>query len=196
MASRCWCYVQPQEETLPYLFFISYAARRVWSYFLSCAGIKLEGLTFHQAVVKCWIVQVIPRLQPILQALPPIIVWELWKRRNCYKYGDVVSVSRVIYQISTAFQYPVKYRKPSLQKVPHEWPDLIHMMEQYTPKLMFTKVLWEYPEHGWIKVNTDGASRGVIQVGVLLDMCLEMKKVMLYMHMAKKYQKEQIQKLR
>ncbi|XP_075080849.1 uncharacterized protein LOC142166212 [Nicotiana tabacum] len=33
-------------------------------------------------------------------------------------------------------------------------------MEQYTPKLKFTKVLWEFSEHGSIKVNTYGASRG------------------------------------
>ncbi|XP_070040637.1 uncharacterized protein [Nicotiana tomentosiformis] len=54
----------------------------------------------------------------------------------------------------------VKFRKPSMQNVPHKWPDLINMMEQYTPKLNYTKVLWEFLDQGWIKVNTDGASKG------------------------------------
>lgn len=34
------------------------------------------------------------------------------------------------------------------------------MLENYTPKLKFEKVLWEFPLEGWIKANTDGASRG------------------------------------
>lgn len=34
------------------------------------------------------------------------------------------------------------------------------MMENYTPKFKVNKVLWEMLSEGWIKVNTDGASRG------------------------------------
>lgn len=34
------------------------------------------------------------------------------------------------------------------------------MMENYTPKLQIIKVQWEIPMAGWIKINTDGASRG------------------------------------
>ncbi|XP_019251272.1 PREDICTED: uncharacterized protein LOC109230201 [Nicotiana attenuata] len=132
----------------------------MWKYFLPAAGIKVEGLTFHQANVKCWTAKVIPRLQPIIQALPSIIVWELWKRRNSYKYGDAVSMNKVIYQVSTTLQHLVKCRKPSLQNVPHKWPDLIDMMEQFTPKLKYTKVMWEYPNQGWVKVNTDATCRG------------------------------------
>ncbi|XP_075087486.1 uncharacterized protein LOC142169517 [Nicotiana tabacum] len=33
-------------------------------------------------------------------------------------------------------------------------------MEQYTPGLKVTKVIWEFPSKVWIKVNIDGASRG------------------------------------
>ncbi|XP_019231591.1 PREDICTED: uncharacterized protein LOC109212407 [Nicotiana attenuata] len=160
MASKCWCCVLAQEETMSHLFFTSYAARKVWKYFLSAAGINVERLTFHQAIVKCWTMKVVPRLQPILQALHSIIIWELWKRRNGYKYGESVSVNRVMYKISTMLQYRVKFRKPSLQHVPHKWPDLVIMMEQYTPKLKYTKVLRELPEQGWIILITDGASRG------------------------------------
>lgn len=34
------------------------------------------------------------------------------------------------------------------------------MMENYTPRLKVKKVIWTFPEEGWLKVNTDGASRG------------------------------------
>lgn len=70
-----------------------------------------------------------------------------------------MSISRVIYQVSSTIQLLVKVSKPSLHNVPHKWPILLHLVENYTPKLKITKVVWELPYPGWIKVNTDGASR-------------------------------------
>lgn len=141
MPSRCWCCVNSEEEIVAHVFFKTYAARKVWSYFLSFAGISFEGLNLHQTIVKCWTVKVIPRLQPIFQDLPCIIVWELWKRRNNYKYGDVVSINRVMYQVSTTIQSFVKVRKPGIRNVPYRWPDILQMMENYTPRLKVNKVL-------------------------------------------------------
>nr|XP_016484349.1 PREDICTED: uncharacterized protein LOC107804913 [Nicotiana tabacum] len=123
------------------------------------AGIALEGLSLHQAITKCWTTAVVPRLKPVLQALPACIVWELWKRRKSLKYGEVLLVSRVIFQVSSTLQYLVQLKKPGLH-VPHKWLDLLTMMEHYIPRLKYDKVLWEYPSRGWIKVNTDGACRG------------------------------------
>nr|XP_016491607.1 PREDICTED: uncharacterized protein LOC107811236 [Nicotiana tabacum] len=40
-------------------------------------GINMEGLSMQQTILKCWAAQVVPRLKPILQDLPSIIVWEL-----------------------------------------------------------------------------------------------------------------------
>ncbi|XP_019229533.1 PREDICTED: uncharacterized protein LOC109210559 [Nicotiana attenuata] len=159
MPSKCWCCASPKEDSLIHLFFSSRAAEAVWKYFLQRSGIAVQGLTLHQAIIKCWIAPVVQRLKPIMQALPSCIVWELWKRRNSLKYGDAVSVSRVIYQVSTSLQYLVKLRKPGL-RVPHRWSDLLMMMENYTPRLKYYKVILEFPQQGWIKVNTDGASRG------------------------------------
>ncbi|XP_070037046.1 uncharacterized protein [Nicotiana tomentosiformis] len=141
MASKCWCCTNPMEETRQHVFFTSYAAKTVWSYFLNHAGIGVEGITFHQAVVKCWTAKVIPRLQPIMPALPSIIIWELWKRHNSYKYGESVTINRVIYQIYSTIQAVIKYRKPGLIHVPYKWPEQIDLLENYMPKLNVTKVI-------------------------------------------------------
>ncbi|XP_070029656.1 uncharacterized protein [Nicotiana sylvestris] len=133
--------------------------KKCWTYFLRRAGIALDGFSLHQAITKCWTTPVVPRLKPVLQALPACIVWELWKRRNSLKYGEAVSVSRVIYQVSSTVQALVQLKKPGL-RVPQKWLDLLTMIEQYTPRLKYDKVLWEFPSRGWIKVNTDGACRG------------------------------------
>ncbi|XP_070025438.1 uncharacterized protein LOC142181904 [Nicotiana tabacum] len=123
MASKCWCCVEPKEETTQHMFFTSYATNKVWKYYLGYAGIATEGLTLHQAIIKCWTADVVPRLKPIIQALPSVIVCELWKRRNSYKYGDAVTINKVIYQISTTMQSLIKVRKLGVQQVPHRWPD-------------------------------------------------------------------------
>nr|XP_016495997.1 PREDICTED: uncharacterized protein LOC107815006 [Nicotiana tabacum] len=159
MPSKCWCCAQPKEESLVHMFFTSIVATTVWKYFLSRGGMALSGLSMHQAITKCWTSQVIPQLKPIMQAFPSCIVWKLWKRRNSLKYGDSVSISSVIYQVSTALQCLVQTRKPGL-KVPHKWHDLLSMMENYTPRLKYQKVIWEQQIEGWLKVNTDGASKG------------------------------------
>ncbi|XP_075080159.1 uncharacterized protein LOC142165521 [Nicotiana tabacum] len=160
MPSKCWCCIQPDEESLQHLFFKSETAKTTWKYFLSRAGIDVEGLTMHQAITKCWTANVCLRLKPIMQALPSCIVWELWKRRNSMKYGDGVTTSRVIYQVSSNLQALVKVRKPGMIMVPHKWQDLLAVMENSTHKLKVTKVMWEFPSAGWLKVNTDGALRG------------------------------------
>lgn len=41
MPSRCWFFVNPQEENMAHVFFISYAASRVWSCFFSFSGLSL-----------------------------------------------------------------------------------------------------------------------------------------------------------
>nr|XP_016460879.1 PREDICTED: uncharacterized protein LOC107784288 [Nicotiana tabacum] len=122
-------------------------------------GIALEGLSLQQAITKCWTSPVVPKLNPVLQALPTCIAWELWKRRNSFKYREEVSVSRVIYRMSSTMKALVQLKKHGLH-VPKKWLDLLTMMEQYAPRLKYEKVLWEFPPRGWIKVNTDGACRG------------------------------------
>ncbi|XP_070010394.1 uncharacterized protein [Nicotiana sylvestris] len=111
----CWML-----ETRGYFSVKSETAKTTWKYFLSRAGIAVEGLTLHQAITKCWTANVCLRLKPAL----------------------------------------VKVRKSGMDRVPHKWQDLLAMMENFTPKLKVTKVMWEFPSAGWLKVNTDGASRG------------------------------------
>ncbi|XP_019257820.1 PREDICTED: uncharacterized protein LOC109236045 [Nicotiana attenuata] len=170
MPSKCWCCIMPNEESVGHIFFRSFTASRVWNYFFSYAGLSLEGLTLYQAIVKCWTVKVIPRLKPIFQALPSIIVWELWKRRNSNKHGEPVTTNRVVYQVCTTIQSLIKVRKPRIVQVPFRWPNILRMMENYTPRLKISKVLWEFPMHGWTKINTDGASRG--NPGSSIGFCL------------------------
>lgn len=43
---------------------------------------------------------------------------------------------------------------------PKEWDGIVTLLQSYKPRIHFLAVRWELPEQGWIKCNTDGASRG------------------------------------
>ncbi|XP_075103851.1 uncharacterized protein LOC142178409 [Nicotiana tabacum] len=59
----------------------------------------------------------------------------------------------------------VEEEKEQLQEarysdISHKRPDIQNMIEKHTSTLKYSKVLWEFPNQGWIKVNTDGTSMG------------------------------------
>ncbi|XP_060211804.1 uncharacterized protein LOC132639369 [Lycium barbarum] len=160
LASRCWCCSNPKEETIQHLFARSFSANRTWSFFSSLAGINIEGLQLQQIIVKWWQQPVNNRLKPVFYAMPAIVLWELWKRRNAYKHGERKSVGRCIYQIYVTIQNLVRFRNPSIQQIPHSWKDMLQLLEGYITQVKYKKVIWKPPLRGWIMCNTDGASRG------------------------------------
>lgn len=40
------------------------------------------------------------------------------------------------------------------------WLDILTELEQGRPKLRVIKVEWRFPDEGWLKYNTNGASKG------------------------------------
>ncbi|XP_075091557.1 uncharacterized protein LOC142171757 [Nicotiana tabacum] len=100
--STCWRCQHPQEESIEHIFVTSPTAS------------------------KCC-----PKLKTLFQAVPDIITWELWKRRNVGKHGGSMSTNRVIHEINRT----------------------LHQLER-------VRVTWQLPCHDWYKCNTDGASKG------------------------------------
>ncbi|XP_059306276.1 uncharacterized protein LOC132057675 [Lycium ferocissimum] len=86
-------------------------------------GINIQNLQLSQVINQWWDTPVNSHVKYIFQAIPSIIVWELWKRRNAIKHGGKMS-------------------------------------KRYSPRTKGIQVNWRPPEMGWIKCNTDGATRG------------------------------------
>ncbi|KAH0777413.1 hypothetical protein KY290_008824 [Solanum tuberosum] len=130
--SKCWCCERPDQETLTHVFLRSFTANRTWFYFCSFAGLSISGLQLREVIMVWWGANTKKALRPLYRALPSFVIWELWRRRNRMKHeGRKTSVSRIIYNVT-----------------------------RNMPRMKVTKVLWEYPPEGWLKYNTDGASRG------------------------------------
>ncbi|KAH0699013.1 hypothetical protein KY284_013228 [Solanum tuberosum] len=53
----------------------------------------------------------------------------------------------------------IKVRKPHMN-VSGSWAEMLNELEENRTMLKTIMVKWEYPPKGWVKFNTDGASRG------------------------------------
>ncbi|XP_060190564.1 uncharacterized protein LOC132619785 [Lycium barbarum] len=127
--SRCYCCQHPEVEDTSHVFLHSPTAQAIWKYFCGPVGINIEYLQVTQIINRWWDMPSRLHVKCINQAIPAIIIWELWKRRNTMRHEGNVSITKLIYQ-------------------------------RYSPKIRVTPVTWRTPDIGWIKVNTDGASRG------------------------------------
>ncbi|XP_075085049.1 uncharacterized protein LOC142168286 [Nicotiana tabacum] len=158
--SRYWCCQQPQEESIEHIFVTSPTASKVWNLFMGAAGISVQLIQLKQIIRHWWYAQCCPKLKPLFQAVPVIITWELWKRRNAGKHGGSTSTNRVIHEINRTLHQLGRVRYAWINNIPLIWPDMIQYFEGYKPILITTRVTWQLPCHGWYKCNTDGASKG------------------------------------
>ncbi|XP_075081943.1 uncharacterized protein LOC142166458 [Nicotiana tabacum] len=96
--SRFWCCQQPQEESIQHIFVTSPTASKVWNLFMGAAGITVPLIQLKQVIRHWWYAQCCPKLKPLFQAVPVIITWELWKRRNA-GYKPILITTRVTWQL-------------------------------------------------------------------------------------------------
>ncbi|XP_019256398.1 PREDICTED: uncharacterized protein LOC109234797 [Nicotiana attenuata] len=160
VVSKCWCCLPPKENSFQHLFLTSDTAKKVWSTFSQAAGLVVNMVQVHQVIKEWWNAKYCPKLKPLFQAAPAVILWEIWKRRNTIKHGGSVSCSRVIHEVNKTLYYLAKVRYPWLPGIPLLWPEMIRFFEQYKPVIVTRRVTWQLSYEGWFKCNTDGASRG------------------------------------
>ncbi|XP_059289519.1 uncharacterized protein LOC132043051 [Lycium ferocissimum] len=99
LVSRCWCCEDHRQETMSHLFLTSPTAFKLWKQFASCAGLNIEGQHLQQVITLWWTAPASHKLHTIFQAIPAIILWEIWKRRNSIKHGRNTTYSRMVYQV-------------------------------------------------------------------------------------------------
>lgn len=157
---RCHCCVSPDVKTVSHLFLKAPVARYVWQYFGGPAGLNFEGLNLAQ-VINVWCdAPRSPILKLIYHVIPIFIAWELWKRRNVLSHGGSTSPHRVVYLVTQYIIMLLRVRWRNFWYAPSRWGYLLLVLRDHKPTLMMTKVSWSPPQVGWIKYNTDGASRG------------------------------------
>ncbi|MCD7447423.1 hypothetical protein HAX54_029097 [Datura stramonium] len=81
-------------------------------------------------------------------AIPALIIWQLWKRRNAIKHGEKMSLYKVVRVINRYVGLLAKSRYPWMQALPQQWTMMVTYLEEYTPTIMCRVVQWKNPRVG------------------------------------------------
>lgn len=80
----------------------------------------MDNMHLQQVITIFWIVQGSKKLKAGLKEIPPILLWELWKRRNSRLPDKVYSYERLCFtSLNTIYQF-IKLNYPWLE-IPKEW---------------------------------------------------------------------------
>lgn len=147
-------------ETMTHLLLTAPITQRLWKQFASCAGFSIDGLHLHQLIFRWWEYEGSPKLQQIMKAIPTIVIWELWKRRNAKRHGKEVFFNKMYFHCQRTVHQLIIVKFPWIRDIPYHWEGMFDSLQGYKPKLYYQLVQWSMSEEGWIKCNTDGASKG------------------------------------
>lgn len=100
------------------------------------------------------------KFQHILATIPSIIMWELWKTRNSGRHNKDISYHKMYYHCELTIHHLIKMKFPWMKNIPLHWEGMFDMLKGYKPKLYYSLVKCNCPEDGWVKCNTNGASKG------------------------------------
>ncbi|KAH0716077.1 hypothetical protein KY284_008982 [Solanum tuberosum] len=176
-----WNYIRQKEEPnriykriwikgIP--FKIAFLMWRLWKFMIpvddrvrrwSIAGpsrYQYRRNILRESIMIWWGAQCRTDIKSYYKALPGFIIWELWRRRNKNKHeGKGISLPRIIHNVTRNMYILIKVRSPHMN-VPGRWADMLEELEKNRTILKTIMVKWEYPPEGWVKYNTDRASRG------------------------------------
>ncbi|KAL0292122.1 UNVERIFIED_CONTAM: putative ribonuclease H protein [Sesamum radiatum] len=160
LASKCTCC--DHTESLRHLFIDGTGISRVWEYFAKKLNMNLPRTDNIVLLLNYWRISALGA-NHIRMILPMLILWFGWLERNDVKHRNKkFNPERIIWKVH---QHIVTISKTKIAKGLN-WKGDRHFAKSigldigssYKPKLKIVK--WTKPEAGWIKINTDGASKG------------------------------------
>ncbi|KAI3463725.1 hypothetical protein Pfo_020388 [Paulownia fortunei] len=174
LASRCYCC--RNEEIFHHVFIGGPIARRVWKLFAILFKIRTPDTSDVSRMLRAWFQSSPHMCQGHIRAIIPMfILWFLWEARNDAKHRDKRMNSTVIIgKVSSRIHYLVQGKVLTHK----HWKGDLFLASRlgfhFSPvKVPIPKlVVWRMPMNEWVKLNTDGASRGnpgEAGIGVLRD---------------------------
>jgi len=106
-------------------------------------------------------------LRPSLKAVPAVIIWQIWRRRNIVRYGGSMSKQAMILGINRHLCLFAKIRYLWFSDIPYSWPMIVKFLEEYFPLNYSKVVVWNYLALGSFKCNKYGCSKGNAGRGAL-----------------------------
>ncbi|KAG5614683.1 hypothetical protein H5410_014507 [Solanum commersonii] len=73
----------------------------MWRCHIKGASINIDNMHLQQVIIKFWRLTGPSKLRSFRRAIPSLIMWTLWKRRNARRHGET--------SISTTWCYKFKH---------------------------------------------------------------------------------------
>lgn len=128
VASKCYCCEKGELETMSHLLLIAPIAKKLWKQLATYEGINMEGIQLKHLIIKWWEHKATNKLQQILKAVPSVIIWELWKRRNARRHGNEVTYSWMFHQCQLTIHQLIKVKYPWIKTVPKQLMEMMDMI--------------------------------------------------------------------
>ncbi|KAK4716559.1 hypothetical protein R3W88_014897 [Solanum pinnatisectum] len=145
---------------MSHLFLTASIAQKLWKYFASCAGIDIEDRNLMQTIKCWWYAEASNKLQIVMRAIPALIMWGLWKRRNQIKHERHTSFEGLVHQVEKNLQLMVRMKSTDIKVTGRSGLDIVKILGAHKPRIYHHIVQWKLPEARLLKCNTDGASKG------------------------------------
>ncbi|KAK4717860.1 hypothetical protein R3W88_016198 [Solanum pinnatisectum] len=157
--AKCSCYIRQGWDDINHIFIEGYFATQIWKFFSGLFGVEYQYTTLKNHLLKWWSLN--PRNEVhklIIQAVPLLVSWNLWKNRCSAKYGGKKSsISRVHFMILKDSNYLLQIAYPYIQW-PMNWKDVMKIIEECRHDIIVTPVTWEKRPPNSYKLNTDGSA--------------------------------------
>lgn len=158
IASRYICCNMGVEETTYHLFLTTSIVQKLRRYFVTCAGIKADGRNILNTLGQ-WLDHTAElRVNGIFNAIPAIIIWELWTRRNAIKYGRNTTYWQLLRNCTKSIHLLIRIFFTNWSRFPENWifylflwlcsSQLINGLQSYKPNIHVRLVAWQPPQLG------------------------------------------------
>lgn len=131
------CFEDNSQEIIEHLFMECKFLKDLQEYFAAIVGVNGPFFTTPNSVIKRWNTAIIPKLKTIYKVVPIIILWQIWKKRNCT--GGKKSYFNMKRVITTNLEYLARFWFPWLQNIPDSWVDLVRSLFAYMLRIECTE---------------------------------------------------------
>ncbi|KAK6782013.1 hypothetical protein RDI58_019809 [Solanum bulbocastanum] len=156
---KCSCCIKQGWDDVDHIFNGGSFAVHIWKHFSSIIGANSQQSCLSNRLLNWREIQGKNEAhKTLIQTVPIVVCWNLWKNRCSAKYGEKKSnSSRVKYMILKDILYLMNSNYPYIQW-PANWTAVVNLIENCRHETRISSVSWKTLPSNKYKLNTDGSA--------------------------------------